>query len=71
MPLVYAHELFSEYNLYFLNGSHFSSFLYVALLSNMVKLRTFISGTVMHLYWGYPQERNYSSIDNILKVMNF
>ena len=24
MPLVYAHELVSEYKLYFLNGSHFS-----------------------------------------------
>ena len=24
MPLVYAHELVSEYNLYFLNSSHFS-----------------------------------------------
>ena len=25
----------------------------------------------MHLYWGYQQGRNYASIDNILKVMNF
>ena len=24
MPLVYAHALVSEYNLYFFNGSHFS-----------------------------------------------
>ena len=37
----------------------------------MIKLRAFIFGTVMHLYWGYPQERNYTSINNILKVMNF
>ena len=37
----------------------------------MVKLRAFIFDTVMHLYWGYLQERNYASIDNILKVMNF
>ena len=37
----------------------------------MVKLRTFICGTVMHLYWGYPEGRNYGSIDNILKVMDF
>ena len=38
---------------------------------NMIKLRAFIFGTVMHLYWGYPQGRNYTSINNILKVMNF
>ena len=31
----------------------------------MIKLRAFIFGTVMHLYWGYPQGRNYTSI-NIL-----
>ena len=37
----------------------------------MVKLRAFIFGTVMHLYWGYLQGRNYASINNILKVMNF
>ena len=36
----------------------------------MIKLRTFIPGTVMHLYWGYPQRRNYMSINNILKVVN-
>ena len=37
----------------------------------MVKLRAFIFDTVMHLYWGYLQGRNYASINNILKVMNF
>ena len=37
----------------------------------MIKLRAFIFGTVMHLYWGYPQGRNYTSINNILKGMNF
>ena len=37
----------------------------------MIKLRAFIFGTVMYLYWGYPQGRNYISINNILKVMNF
>ena len=37
----------------------------------MIKLRAFIFGTVMHLYWAYPQGRNYTSINNILKVMNF
>ena len=25
----------------------------------------------MYLYWGYSQKRNYVSVDNILKVMNF
>ena len=37
----------------------------------MVKLRAFIFGTVMHLFWGYLQGRNYACINNILKVMNF
>ena len=37
----------------------------------MIKLRAFIFGIVMHLYWGYPQGRNYTSINNILKVINF
>ena len=36
----------------------------------MVKLRAFIFGTVMHLYWGYLQGRNYASINNIHKVTN-
>ena len=37
----------------------------------MGKLRAFIFGTVMHPYWGYQQGRNYTSINNILKVTNF
>ena len=38
MPLVYAHALISEYNLYFLNGSHFRQFLYVSLLTTWFNL---------------------------------
>ena len=38
MPLVYGHEFVSEYKLYILNGSHFSSFLYVALLTTWLSL---------------------------------
>ena len=37
----------------------------------MVKLRAFIFGTVMHLYWGYPQRTDYASVNNILKVTHF
>ena len=37
----------------------------------MIKLRAFIFGTVMHLYWSYPKERNYTSINNILKSYEF
>ena len=33
LPLVYAHEILGQCDMYFLNGSHFSKFLYVALLS--------------------------------------
>ena len=38
MPLVYAHEILSQCDVYFLNGSHFSKFLYVALLSTWLNL---------------------------------
>ena len=38
MPLVYAHEILSQYDIYFLNGSHFSKFLYLALLSTRLNL---------------------------------
>ena len=70
MPLVYAHEILSQCDMYFLNGSHFNKFFYVALLSTWLNLEHPYL-TVMHRYWGYPQGRNYASIDNILKVMNF
>ena len=40
MPPVYAHELVREYRLYFLNGSHFSQFLFVALLTTWLKLES-------------------------------
>ena len=33
MPLVYAHEILSQCDVYFLNGGHFSKFPYLALLS--------------------------------------
>ena len=39
--------------------------------SNLVILRAFINGTVMHLFLGYPHQRNYASVTNIRKVMNF
>ena len=38
MAIVYAHGLVSEYNMYFLNDSHFSEFLYVALLTTWLNL---------------------------------
>ena len=37
----------------------------------MIKLRGFIFGSVVHLYWGYLQVRNCAFVDNILKVTNF
>ena len=39
MPLVYAHEILSQCDMYFLNGSHFSKFLYVALLSTWLNVQ--------------------------------
>ena len=38
MPLVYAHEILSQCEMYFLNDSHFSNFLYVALPSIWLNL---------------------------------
>ena len=38
MPLVYAHEILSQCDIYFLNGGHFSKFLYLALLSTWLNL---------------------------------
>ena len=71
IPLVYAYDILCQCDVYFLNGSHFSKFLLSGSPVYMVKLKAFIFGTVMHLYWGYPQGRNYTPINNILKVMNF
>ena len=38
---------------------------------NIVKLRAFIFGSVMYLYWGYMHRRNYLDLGNILKIINF
>ena len=38
MPLGYAHQILGQYDMYFLNGSHFGKFLYVALLSMWLNL---------------------------------
>lgn len=37
----------------------------------MVRLKAFIIGTVMHLFWGYPNRRNYAFATNILKGYEF
>ena len=36
----------------------------------MIKLRAFIFGSVVDLYWGYTHRRNYETVDNILKIIN-
>ena len=38
IPLVYAHEIVGQCDVYFLNGSHFSKILYMALLSTWLNL---------------------------------
>ena len=35
----------------------------------MLKLRTFIFGTVMYLYWGYVHGKNYGTVTNVPKIM--
>ena len=37
----------------------------------MIKLKAFTFGTIMYQYRSYRQERNYASINNILKVINY
>ena len=37
----------------------------------MVKLRALIFCAIMYLYWGYQQDRNYASMNNIPKIMIF
>ena len=36
----------------------------------MLKLKAFISGSVMHLCRGCTHRRNYAAVDNILKIIN-
>ena len=50
MPLVYAHATLGQHNIYILNGSHFSKFLSVALLSTWLSLEPLY---LTQLYWGY------------------
>ena len=37
----------------------------------MVKLRAFVFGSVVHLYWDYTQRSSYAAVDNIIKIINF
>ena len=70
MPLVYAHELVSEYNLYFLNGSHFSSILHVALLTTWFNLEPSYLAQLC-ICTGAIHTKNYAAVDNILKIIIF
>ena len=54
MLLVYAHKILSQCDVYFLNGGHFGKISSFGSPVNMIKLRAFIFGTVMRLYWDYP-----------------
>ena len=70
MPLVYAHEILSQCDIYFLNGSHLSKFI-LALLSTRLNLEPSYLAQLCTYTGATPQGRNYTSINNILKVMNF
>ena len=71
MFLIYAHEILSQYNIYFLNGGHFSKFLYLALLSIWLNLEPSFSEKLCTYTGATHREKSYTSINNILKVMNF
>ena len=62
MLLVHAHALASEWQPFYL----------ISLCGSpdyMIKLRAFIFGSVVDLYWGYTHTRNYASVHNILKII--
>ena len=71
IPLVYAHEILSQCDAYFLSGGYLSKYFLFGSPVYMVKLRAFIFSTVMHLYGGNLWGRNYISIDSILKSYEF
>ena len=69
MPLVYAHELVNEYKMYFLNGSHFSSFPYVALLITWFRLEPSYLAQSWTCAGAIQLTKNYAAVDNILKII--
>ena len=71
MPPVYAHELVREYRLYFLNGSHFSQFLFVALLTTWLNIESSYLAQLCIYTGATHTHRNYAAVDNILKIINF
>ena len=62
MTLVHTYELVSEYNMYFLNGSHFSSFLYVAFLTTWFSLEPSYLAQLCTCT-GAIHTRNYAAVD--------
>ena len=68
MPLVYAHELISEYNLCFLNDIHFSSFLFVDLLTIWLSLELSYLAQLC-ICTRVKLRRNYAAVDNFLKLL--
>ena len=72
-----AHEILGQYDVYFLNGSHFSKFLYMALLSMWLNLEhsylaqlcTYTGGThrveIMHLSIIFLKLRIFKKIHNL------
>ena len=64
MFLVLSCYKLGDSNLYFLNEIRVSYFLCTS-SANMVKLRDFIFGTVMHQYWVLHY---YTIVVNILKI---
>ena len=67
MSPVYAHEILSQYDIYFWKSSHFIKILNVALLSVLLNLEALYLAELCI----YLQSKNYASANNILKIMNF
>ena len=58
-------------DVYFWNDSYFNKILNVALLSTWLSLKPLCLAQLCIYIWGYQQTKNYASINNIPKIMNF
>ena len=72
MPLVYAHEILSQCDMYFLNASRFSKFFYVALMSTWLNLEpSYLAQLCINAGATHREGIIHLSIIYLLKVMNF
>ena len=67
MSPMYAHQIFIDYNLYFLSDSYFGTF---SLICNPDSHRDFILHVAMYLLFAYIHIRNNYTVAYFLEIMN-